>query len=72
MFVLHDGTTGGRPSPCCILEMYMTLLQLFDQSFAEEDLGLQYFLTDGGLLGAIRHGYFIPWDAEEVDVVVKE
>ena len=51
-----------------MLEKYVALLQLLDKSFTERD-ELNYFLNQGTLLGAIRHGYFIPWDVE-VDIVV--
>jgi lipopolysaccharide cholinephosphotransferase len=43
----------------------LRLLKIFDK--ACNDLGLSYWLCGGTLLGAVRHGGFIPWD-DDADV----
>jgi lipopolysaccharide cholinephosphotransferase len=48
----------------CQLVM-LRLLRIFDRICGEA--GLRYWLDSGTLLGAIRHGGFIPWD-DDVDV----
>lgn len=45
----------------------MDLLQAFDRVCAR--YGLSYFAVSGTLLGAVRHGGFIPWD-DDIDVAM--
>lgn len=51
-------------------EIQQTELEIlvFFRDFCKEN-GLKYFITAGTLLGAVRHGGFIPWD-DDVDVVM--
>lgn len=46
-------------------QVYLQLLQEFDTLCATH--GLRYDLAGGSLLGAVRHGGFIPWD-DDIDV----
>ncbi len=46
-------------------QVYLELLQEFDMLCAHH--GLRYDLAGGSLLGAVRHGGFIPWD-NDIDV----
>ena len=45
----------------------MEIVRLFDRFCAEH--GLRYYLSEGSILGAIRHGGFIPWD-DDVDAMM--
>lgn len=45
----------------------LEILKRFDEFCAGYDL--QYYLSEGSLLGAIRHGGFIPWD-DDIDVMM--
>ncbi len=46
-------------------QVYLELLEEFDRLCAAH--GLRYDLAGGSLLGAVRHGGFIPWD-NDIDV----
>lgn len=46
------------------------LLEIMDEfHYFCEDHGLVYFLVGGGLIGAVRHKGFIPWD-DDLDVIM--
>lgn len=44
---------------------------LNDTTRAFDNMGIQYFLNFGTLLGARRHGGFIPWD-DDIDLTIDE
>lgn len=50
----------GDQATAAIQEQTLRLLETFDAVCRRE--GLRYFIAGGTLLGAIRHGGFIPWD----------
>ncbi len=51
-------------------ELHNTLLEMlaFIDEFCEEE-GIEYFLNCGSVLGAVRHGGFIPWD-DDIDIML--
>lgn len=59
----------GRPYPPGVLERLQKveneILRVVDQVCREN--GIIYFLHAGNLLGAVRHGGFIPWD-DDIDI----
>lgn len=50
-----------------INRVYLDLLQEFDQLCKKN--GLTYWLSYGGLIGAVRHKGFIPWD-DDIDLMM--
>ena len=55
----------GKLSP--ILEIEMGIFREFDRICRKH--GIEYFLSGGSMLGAVRHGGVIPWD-DDVDVAM--
>ena len=45
----------------------LDLLKIFDKMC--RDNGIEYYMTAGSLMGAVRHQGFIPWD-DDADVIM--
>lgn len=56
---------GNQVSELQALEL--EILREFDEVCTEH--GLRYYLSEGSMLGAVRHGGFIPWD-DDIDVMM--
>jgi len=59
----------GKDTPiCCATHLYMILKDVVK---VLEEHQIEYFISFGTLLGAVRHGGMIPWDTD-IDIVVSE
>ena len=57
----------GKNTPsCCATHLYTILKDVTD---VLEENSMEYFISFGTLLGAVRHGGLIPWDTD-VDILV--
>jgi lipopolysaccharide cholinephosphotransferase len=52
-----------REQQAIMWDMYCEVSKIFDKK------SIRYFITNGSLLGAIRHGGFIPWD-DDLDICI--
>ncbi len=65
------GQTAPTPEAARLRELQQIELGiLLDVSAACEALGIEFFLGEGTLLGAVRHRGFIPWD-DDIDLVMR-
>mmetsp|Transcript_7212 Transcript_7212/g.13455 ORF Transcript_7212/g.13455 Transcript_7212/m.13455 type:complete len:389 (-) Transcript_7212:357-1523(-) len=58
----------GPNGPCCT-HVLRDMLRVFDESMAQ--MGLDYFLGFGTLLGTVRYGRVIPWTLDN-DIVIQK
>lgn len=68
MHSLEDEVIDGYLVPASMKKVWAVQLDLLKQFMSVcEKYGLRYFLSDGNLLGAVRHKGYIPWD-DDIDV----
>ena len=59
----------GENTPVCCASHLYSILQ--DVTRVLEENGIEYFISFGTLLGAVRHGGLIPWDTD-TDILIAE
>lgn len=70
LYETHPTSSCGAPQGSPLRKLQLVELDLMERIDALfKQLGLRYYLLGGTLLGAVRHGGFIPWD-DDVDLGV--